>query len=82
MGLLNNPTDLNEAVKMTKKERIDAFSSKIIHAQTRGMFLGSNMHVMTQALKEGIGSHSPHGLSIINTYTKMSTGSKRVAVMV
>ena len=29
-----DPTDLNEAVKMTKKEEVDAFSSKIIHGKT------------------------------------------------
>ena len=27
-----DPTDLNEAVKMIKKEEIDTFSSRIIHA--------------------------------------------------
>ena len=28
-------TNLNEAVKMTKREDIDTFSSKIVHGQTR-----------------------------------------------
>ena len=37
-------TDWNEAVKMIKKEEIEAFSSKIIHTQTKTIFLGSNMH--------------------------------------
>ena len=32
-------TDLNKAVKMTKKEGIDTFSSKIIHGQTKSMLL-------------------------------------------
>ena len=75
-------TNLNKAIKMTKKEEIDALSSKIIHAQTKTMFLGSNMHVMMQALEEGGSSHLPHGLSIMNTYTKMATWSKWVVVMV
>ena len=44
-------TSLNEVVKMTKKEEIDAFFSKIIHGQTKTMLLGNNMHVMTQTLK-------------------------------
>ena len=46
------------------------------------MFLGSSMHMMAQTLEKGTGSHLPHGLSIINTYTEMATGSKRVAIMV
>ena len=28
-----DPTDLNEAIKMTKREEVDAFASKIIHGQ-------------------------------------------------
>ena len=46
-------TDLNKPVKMIKKEEIDAFSSKIIHAQTKTIFLGGNMHVKTQT-QEGV----------------------------
>ena len=75
-------TELNEAVKMTNKKEIEAFSSKIIHVQTKTMFLGSNMHMMMQALEEGDGSHLPHRLSIMNTYTEMATGSRWVAVVV
>ena len=75
------PTDLNEAVKMIKIEEIEAFSSKIIHTQTKTIFLGSNMHVMMQALGGGDGPCLPHSLSVMNTYTKMTTGNKRVAVV-
>ena len=46
------------------------------------MFLGSNMHVMMQALKGGDGPCLPHGLSVMNTYTNVTTGSKWVAVVV
>ena len=70
------PTNLNEAVKMIKKEEIDAFSSKIINAQTKTIFLGSNMHVMTHTLEEGDGPCFPHGMSVMNTYTEMTTRSK------
>ena len=76
------PTNLNGAVKMIKKEEIEAFSSKIIHAQTKTIFLGSNMHMMTQTLERGDGPCLPHGLNVMNTYTEMTTGSKQVAVMV
>ena len=78
MGLIN----LNEVVKTIRKEEINTFSSKIIHAQTKIILLGSNMHVMIQTLEEGEEPCLHHGLSIMNTYTKMMTGSKWAAVMV
>ena len=37
---------------------------------------------MTQSLKGGDGSHLPHRLSVVNTYTKVISGSKQVAVVV
>ena len=79
---MGDPTNLNEAVKTTKREEIDAFSSKIIHDQMKTMLLGSNMHVMTQTLRGGNGPHLPYGLSVVNTYTKGTTGSKCVVVVV
>ena len=45
-------------------------------------FLGSNMHVMTQALEEEDEPHLPHGLSVMNTYTEMATGSKWIVAVV
>ena len=76
-----DPTDLNEAVRMMKTEEIDTFSSKIIHSQTKTMLLGNNMHVMMQILKGGDQPCLPHGLSVMNTYTEVTTGSKWVAVI-
>ena len=61
---------------MTKKEEIDAFSSKIIHGQIKTMLLGNNMHVMTQSLRGGDGPHLPLSLSVVNMYTKVISGSK------
>ena len=72
MGL----TDLNKAVKMMKKKEIDAFSSKVIHTQTKTIFLDSNMYMMTQTLEGGDGPCLTHGFSVMNTYTKMTTRSK------
>ena len=46
------------------------------------LLLGNNMHVMTQFLKRGDGAHLPQGLSVVNTYTKVISRSKRVAVVV
>ena len=77
----NNGSDQkNEAVKMTKREEVDTFSSKIIHGQLKTLLLGNNMHVMTQSLKGGDGPHLPHGLSVMNTYTRVISGNKQVAV--
>ena len=76
------PTDLNEAVKTTKKEEVDVFSSRIIHGQIKTLLLGNSMHVMTQSLKGGDEPHLTHGVSVVNTYTKMISGSNWVAVVV
>ena len=45
------------------------------------MFLGNNMYVMVQTLKGGDGPYLLHSLSVINTYTEMTTRSNWVAVM-
>ena len=75
-------TNLKEIVKMTKREEVDTFSSKVIHSQMKTMLLRNNMNVMTQALKGGDGPYLPHGLSVVNTYTQVISGSKWVAVVV
>ena len=82
MHKLLDQTNLKEVVKTIKKEEVDAFSSKVLHGQIKTMLLRNNMHVMTQVLKEGVGPHMPHGLSVVNTYTKVFSGSKWVAVVV
>ena len=71
-----DPADLNEVVKTTKKEEVDTFLSKVMHGQMKTLLLGNNMHVMTQSLKGGDGPHLPHGLTVVNTYTKIISGSK------
>ena len=74
--------NLNEGVKMIRKEEIETFSYKIIHVQTKTILLGSNMHMMTQSLEGPDGLCLPGKLSVMNTYTEMITGSKQVAVVV
>ena len=64
-----------------KREEIDAFSWKVIYAWLRTMCLDSGMHVMMQGL-EGNNTYWPHRLSMLNTYTEMTTGLKQVVVMV
>ena len=46
------------------------------------MLQGNNIHVMTQALKGGDGSHLLQGLSVVNMYSEVISGSKQVAVEV
>ena len=70
-----DPTDLNEAVKTTKREKIDAFSSQIIHSQIKALLLGNNMHVLVQTLKGDDGLCLPHSLSAMNIYNTL-IGSK------
>ena len=79
---MGDPTNLNEVIKTTKREEMDAFSSKIIHDQVKTLLLGSNMHVMAQTLRGGDGPHLPQGLSVVNMYTKVTTGRKCIAVVV
>ena len=40
------------------------------------------MHMMMQTLEWADGPSLPHGLSVMNTYTEMTTRSKWVAVVV
>ena len=46
------------------------------------MLLGNNMHVVMQTLKGSDGPHLPHALSVVNTYSEVTTGSKRAADVV
>ena len=46
------------------------------------LLLGNNMHVITQSLKGGDGPHLPHGLSVVNMYTEVISGSKQAVVVV
>ena len=76
------PIDLNEAVKTTKWEEVEAFSSKIVHSHTKTVLLGSNIYIMTQAPRRGKEPCLPHGLSVANTYTEMTTGRRCFAVLI
>ena len=46
------------------------------------MLFGNNMDAIMQTLKGGDGPHLLHGLSVMNTYTEVTTGSRWVAVIV
>ena len=73
---------MNEAVKSTKHEEVEAFSSKIVHSHTKTVLLGSNMYIMTQAPGRGKEPCLPHDLSVVNTYTEMTTGGRCVAIVI
>ena len=74
-------TEYNEVVTTKGSQTIDAFSSRIIHAQMKTTFTGVRLNVMTHALhaEEGL---LPQGLMVQNAYTKMHNGSKNVTVVV
>ena len=46
------------------------------------MLLGNNLYVMTQAPEKREETCLPHGLSMVNTYTEMTTGSRLVIVVI
>ena len=90
LSLKNNATasptpeliNLNEAARTTKQEEVEGFSSKIVHGHTKTVLLGSNMYVVTQAPGRGEEPCVPHGLSVANSYTKMTTGNRCVAMVI
>ena len=65
-----------------KQKEIEAFSSKIVHGKRKTVLLGNNMYIMTQAPEKGEEPCLPHGLSVVNTYTEMTTGSRHVDVVI
>ena len=75
-----DPTEYNEVVTTKGSKMIDAFLSKIIHAQTKTSFMGARLNVMTHALCADEGP-LPKGLMIQNTYTGMCNGSKDIAIV-
>ena len=81
MHQIVNLTDLNEVVKMTKKEEVDVFLSKIIHGQTKNPAPGKQHECNDSISERGDGPYLPHGLSVVNTYTKVISGSKQVVVV-
>ena len=46
------------------------------------MLLGNNMYIMTQAPEKGEEPCLPHSLSMVNTYTEITTGSRCVAIVI
>ena len=76
------PTDLHEAVKIMKWEEIDTFVSKIVHGHMKTVLLCNNIYIMTHAPEKGEETCLLHGLSMVDTYTEMTTGSRHVTVVI
>ena len=74
-------TQYDVVVTTKGSEMIDAFLSKIIHAQMKTAFTGVRVNVMTHGICASKGPLPP-GLMIQNAYTKMHNGSKNVAIVV
>ena len=70
-----NLTKLKEIVNTKKSEKIEGFSSKVMHTWTTTMFMGCKLQVMIHTLCEG-NKPLPHGLAVQNIYAEMITGSK------
>ena len=49
---------------------------------TKTVLLGNNMYIMTQAPEKGEEPCLLHSLSMVNTYTEMTTGSRHVTVVI
>ena len=64
-----------------KVETIEPFSSHIVPVKTGRAYVGECINVMVQALWTQDGS-LPQGLTVQNTYTELSKGSKKAAVVV
>ena len=75
-------TNLDKAVKTMKWKEIEPFSSKIVHGHTKTVLLGNNMYIMMQAPEKGEEPCLMHGLSMVDTYTEITTGSRHVAVVI
>ena len=56
--------------------------AKIVHGHMKTVLLGNNMYVMTQCPEKGEELCLPHGLSMVNAYTEMNTGSRCVTIVI
>ena len=46
------------------------------------VLLDNNMYIMTQAPEKGEEPCLPHGLSMVNAYTEIATGSRHVTIVI
>ena len=77
-----DPTDIDEVLKLHEEVVIPAFGSEIIHGMTaKTMMTGNRLKVMTQAPYPEDEAKLPVGLYVLRTYTEMKDGSWNVTVV-
>ena len=79
-----DPTDLDETVRLTAKCIVPGFQTVVVHGRMEGtMMTGKQrLHVLTQAPYPNDRAGLPNGVYITRTYTDLEPGSHRVAVVV
>ena len=79
-----DPTDLDEPVRLTAKCTIPGFQMVMVHGRTEHtMMMGDQrLNIMTQAPYPDDCAGLPNGVYITRTYTDLEPGSQRVAVVV
>ena len=75
-------TDQDSPLMYTKNvERLEPFSSHVIPMRMMEAYLGERLNIMVQALHAQDGTLPP-GITVQNTYTELTKGSKKVVVVV
>ena len=75
-----NPSDLDEVVLLRGKYSVPAFTSVIVHGQTKKTFmLGQWLNVMIQAPYAEDEAHLPVGLYVQRVYMEHKEGSRNVS---
>ena len=78
-----NPSDLDEVVLLRGKYSVPAFTSVIVHGQTKKTFmLDQRLNVMIQAPYAEDEAHLPVGLYVQWVYTELKEGSRNISFVV
>ena len=79
-----DPTDLDEPVRLTTKCTIPGFQTVVVHGWTEHTMMTGDqrLNVLTQAPYPDDQAGLPNGVYITRTYTDLEPGSRRVAVVV
>ena len=78
-----DPTTLDEKVKLTNKFTVPAFGTLIVHKRTEcTMMMDQKLRVLTQATYPEDGANLPNGLYVLGTYMELKPGSHNVSIVV
>ena len=79
MNTRQDPTDLDEVVKLAKPEVVPTFASMIVKGLTTEMIImGHRLHIMTQAPYLEDEANLPIGLYVLRNYCEMKDSSRSV----